>query len=1486
MRKLSHKARRRIVRVALGLVGVVVAAIAAAVIVLHTDWGREQVRVRLEDQLGKVFVGGASVGKIEGSPFGELVARDVVIRDPAGGPAITAKTVRIRLAILPLISKEARLSTVIVDGAEVNLERDEHGDLRVAHLLRPGPKTGWSADLPDIRIHGGHVAYDTGRGERVNLDGVELKAEARIPFARPLGVSVNLTAQWRERGLPLELDAIIRTDDDGLSIGRLFARAGELVVTGQDVRIAKSSSQAGAPAISGTVSVDAPRAAVARLGFGLETPANLSVRATASRDAGSPWTRLAVSGLIDGTPVTGQVRADLDARHFTGFVATGVIDATTLSRGQIEGSASAFVSFDAALPPDRELPVGTAMLHAWGTIEGVPDTEARIALSSTGERASALVELAGRALRANASAEVLKSGGALTLERARLTAATADPQRATGGAAPVHGAFHADLTASGALAPQPSLAVAGTVDGQRLRFRDLSIDSLKLAIDARQLPSRPRGRAKLDARGVVRGTMNLIELGVTAADRPDGKLAVAVRTRPKQHPWLIEADALVTTGEVVGIELLRHHVRAGSGADWRGTSGRVAIAPDRIELRDFATHSGSGGLSIAGVYYRSVYRGGRRTGDLEARIEATSLGLDNIDQRFRGTASGRVEVERRGGRLVGHAELAGRGIAIEPKVAPIDADAKIDVREGRLAVDARASGPRLGRVGVVAELDAPRDASAARAWQALGRSAIRSGRVTLERVDLGRLAVLAGREGEHRGVVNGELQLTATGASGAVTVRGLLTPATQGLGPVDADLQLTQTGRGELQPSLAVRLPGLGAVDARAAIVMPAHPFDPVAWRRLGRGAIANAWVRTSELAFDPGVLDRFGIHTNLRGRATVSLELDEGMRVARLSGRIRDLRGKPIAEPVAVELTATSGEEATTFRLIAGTPAARFVDATGRIARSFAQLQASAAAARRAPLTATVKLPAMPARQLLVAFGRTDVLDGSLSGTIDIAGTLGTPTARARLTAEDIALPPGPANRRTKKLERLTLDATWNGQAAAVVVTGTEPGGVLRVVANGSPAALGRATLTMRATQFDLRPVLVFVPGAVGASGGVLDASLSVTSLDPRTMKAIGELHLAEARVPLAPAIGTLRRAKIDVIAGERDLRLRVAGHLGDGTVTADGTVALVGAAPSGGDLTLTLRKVSPIGAVEPQIDADVKMKVTKAQDRWIADVEVHNGDVRVPKGRGEKLKPVGPPTDMVFVNGGPAGRRPRKEEPPERPVIEARIHLGATHIESEEVRAVVRGNIKVTADGDSVGIVGAIEAYRGDVDLFGRRYLVERAAARFDGPPDPVLDIVITHDFPEVTTITTVRGRLSKPELIMSSDPGLYSQGQLLGFLLGGEPNGQPATGSPRDQVTAAGTSLIANRLGGYVKKALPFSLDVLRYEAATASSSAAFTVGTWLTRSLFVSYRRRFEARADENTGEAEAEYWLTRRVMFEGVLGDRGYSGLDLLWRKRY
>jgi hypothetical protein len=58
----------------------------------------------------------------------------------------------------------------------------------------------------------------------------------------------------------------------------------------------------------------------------------------------------------------------------------------------------------------------------------------------------------------------------------------------------------------------------------------------------------------------------------------------------------------------------------------------------------------------------------------------------------------------------------------------------------------------------------------------------------------------------------------------------------------------------------------------------------------------------------------------------------------------------------------------------------------------------------------------------------------------------------------------------------------------------------------------------------------------------------------------------------------------------------------------------------------------------------------------------------------------------------------------------------------------------------------------------------------------------------------------------------------------------------------------SLVANQIGGYVKKALPVSVDVIRYEAASATSSAAVTVGSWITHTLFFSVTQHLAARPD--------------------------------------
>jgi autotransporter translocation and assembly factor TamB len=1475
----------------LGIVALVALAVIAALVAVHTDRGRDLVRAQVEARLQTTFTGGASLGRLEGSPFGDLTLHDLVINGPDGRPAISIKSLTLRVGILALLSHQARVVAVLADGVDVDLRRDPRGELQIKRLLRPGPASTWSVALPRIELRHTHVRFDTGR-EVLNFDALALDARARLPHGGPIDASLELRGTWRERGAaPLDLRTAVHRDDAGIAMPYLVLRAGDVSVLGNHVTVAPSPGDA-APAIGGALTVQASAAAVARLAPEVQLPADLALTITAQPSRTRPWTELAVAGRIDDTWVRFLGTADLAGKHARGQLSTGTLDLTKLSCGAVVGSAAADVVFDVRPGGARALPVASATIHGWGELDGVPHTTFDIALSAAGERARATIDLAGQGVTARLAASVRAVGETLAIEAATLHAATSDPARASGGKAPVHGALRVDLAASGAVRPTPSIALTGTIDGRNLRMKDLSIASLHVAVDAARLPNRPLGNAHVQISDLVRGDVQLRTLTVDAADRSDGKVAVQVRTQPRQNPWLIDADALVTPPAAAGpgtfaIDLIRHHVRAGSGAEWTGRTGHLEIGPERIELRDLVSASLVGRLAIAASYERA----GRRQGDLRARVDATSLALDNLAGAYHGKLDAHADVSRRAGRWDGELRVDGAGLSKDPQTAMFDAHARAALHGPTLQVTADATSLGVGKVGLAIDLDAPALVTSAAAWKRLGRSAIRTGQLTLQGIDVRRAAELAELPGAYAGRIDGDIRISATTTGGRIELRDLTAPALRGMTGVGAVLDLSQTAPTVLTPTLSVAAEGLGRATVQAELEMPDRVFDPAAWAQLGRGALHGATLRAEDLTIDPATLDRLGVVSELRGKLSLAVDVGEAARTLEAKVDVAGLRGAPIDQPLELHLAAAADDRKITSTLAVLTHGAPLLEVEGRVPVSLAALldrrTRSPEALRATPITAVARLAKVDAVRLLGVFGRTEVTAGTVDGAVEIAGTLGAPTAKVKLVASGLQVPPGPRGKPVRTVDQLTIDGTWNGDLARLEVVGTESeGGRLRVAGSVRPAAPRDGTLTIQASKFDLVPILAFLPGPAGGAAGQLDANLTFQGLDLRTTRVAGELHLLDARVPIAPSVGTLRRAKIDAMIVDHEMKLIVDGKLGAGDVAVTGSVALDGAAPNGGKARITLRKVSPIGTVEPQITADISATLSRDRNQWHADLLVDHGLVIVPSGRGEKLKPVGAPPDMVFANGERITQRPMKHDAPTNPIFVVSVALRSTRVESDEFRGLIKGRIELRADGESVGVVGGIEADRGDLDLFGHRYYVERAGVHFDGSLDPLLDVRITHNFSDVTTATEIRGRASKPELTLSSDPGTYSQGELLGFLLGGEPSGDPQNGSAQDKVAGAGASFVANKLGSYVRGALPVDIDVLRYEAATSASSAAVTVGTWITHSLFVAYRQHLESRADENTGEGQLEYWLSRRIVVEGTAGNRGYDGVDLLWRFRY
>jgi hypothetical protein len=889
-----RRVRRWIGASALGVVAIVVIAVIGVVIAMQTGWGQELVRRQVEAKLADTFVGGAKMGHIEGTPFTDIVVRDLVINGPDGKPAIAVGALRLRVGLLPLITHQLVLRKLVADDVDVLLDRDRDGDLRIQRLMKPGPPTTWNVRLPAVEVHRAHVAFDTGE-QKIDLDDIQIDGNAKLPHGGPIDVAAIVSAKWRQKDAPIDISAVLHSDSEQVRVPSALIRIADLEVAATGVHVAKGRG------VTGSLAVSAPAATVARLAPEIDVPVDVALAVEAER-IGSE-TALAISGAIGGAPLRGFAHADLRSKQATGFVSAANVDLFAITRGGFDGLAGAVAAFDVApAARDEELPRAHAMLQAWSERGDIPRIDLLAAIDSARDRAHLALGATGAAgLRAAADIAIAKHAGAITLERAVAIARTRDPARATGGKTPVHGALDLDVTANGPLAPHPDLAITGHVDGRALRFQELSAASLALRVDARHLPAQPIGTARVELVDLARGDLQLGKLTVAAGNRPDGKIQVSVRSQPKQAPWLVDVDALVTPGETVSVDMQRHFVRGAGGATWRGNTGRIAIGPHEISVRDLRSTSDGGNLAVDATYARD-------TGDLRGKL-AAALDLSSLKSTLVGRLDATVDVERAAKRWRGAARAKASRVSIS-QIA-LDADAKLEARDGRVTLDATAGSARTGHAKITADVAAPIDLANAPAWRSLTRTALRSIDVELDGVDLQSVAKLAHAR-PMAGRVDGRIEIKSGETRGEVHVRGLCGDEIRDLGELAADLKLEPHGRDELEVQATAQVHALGAVALGARVSTPERVLDPAAWKRLGVGALRGARLRTGELAFEPGTLEKLGLVTSFRGRATLSAEVGPALETAKVTLDVRQLRGGVLAMPVNAHVEASADRKDT----------------------------------------------------------------------------------------------------------------------------------------------------------------------------------------------------------------------------------------------------------------------------------------------------------------------------------------------------------------------------------------------------------------------------------------------------------------------------------------------------------------------------------------------------------------------------------------------
>jgi translocation and assembly module TamB len=236
--------------------------------------------------------------------------------------------------------------------------------------------------------------------------------------------------------------------------------------------------------------------------------------------------------------------------------------------------------------------------------------------------------------------------------------------------------------------------------------------------------------------------------------------------------------------------------------------------------------------------------------------------------------------------------------------------------------------------------------------------------------------------------------------------------------------------------------------------------------------------------------------------------------------------------------------------------------------------------------------------------------------------------------------------------------------------------------------------------------------------------------------------------------------------------------------------------------------------------------------------------------------------------------------------------IHVTAprgVRVRGPDVDARVTGDLEVETGNGRTTVAGYAEVQQGTAVVFDRRYEIVHARAWYDGrSADPQIEVRLAHEFKTAILYISLDGTLSRPRLRLSSDPAVYDDAQLLGFVLGGDPD-DPSLADRRleERATGVASGLVVSQVRNRLRQVLP--VDVLRVELAedpSGSQGARFEIGKWLTDNLLIGYRYRSTTAEEDNTNEATLEWHFLRRWLLEARYGDRGVGGADLLWRKRY
>ena len=570
----------------------------------------------------------------------------------------------------------------------------------------------------------------------------------------------------------------------------------------------------------------------------------------------------------------------------------------------------------------------------------------------------------------------------------------------------------------------------------------------------------------------------------------------------------------------------------------------------------------------------------------------------------------------------------------------------------------------------------------------------------------------------------------------------------------------------------------------------------------------------------------------------------------------------------------------------------------------------AMVAALRDVPLDVLLTLKPFPLAQALPKGQGEAPPGGILNATLEVHGTMESPTARLLGAVKDlkfdrVALGNGRFDLKstpTAQTFTIGLGAQGRDDFKAKGTLGLD----LRLssLRRGLEWKTAPVDLTLESRNFDLG----FLSGAtelLRVVAGRVDLDGRVTG-ELGLPKFVGDATVKQGRLALA-GFGDYRDLALEVHAGNDLVEVKQlkassgAGHLD--------LVARAVRQPSGAFLLTSSGSSEKFPVViDDQLQLTASLKYTLDGDLTATLVDIHKLslpriDIDLPEVKRKDLQDLERPSDIIVLRSGMQRKKKKAKDKADalaaghgeaRPLV-IRALLDAPRniwVRSSDVNMEVglSEGFRVELN-QGLRLFGEARVIRGGVKVIGREFVVHRdSQARFAGRPDqPYVSVSALHvNAREQVKITvTVQGKGTDLKIKASSEPPM-PESDIYAVLATGRRNLKTSGGatlSPGQAASVVG-QLAASQLKTVIAKKLP--IDVFNFDTSDNFEKVKLDVGKYLSDVVYLGGSVDIGAKRErgENVWAGRLELQITKSISLEAYAGDALSFGADAMWSRDF